>query len=527
MRGVGAACLTLTWLLAPATVGAAPEETHAVKGDPHGGHLTWATPPPIEQADRDPQIRPATMGAIFVPAMTGGNEEPEFLVLQEGTVVRSQRTGRHAFVPPGTYDVLVGSEVPERRLEFEVVVVEGRTTYVPVEWAGVVINVVDERGTPFRGSYELVQLPRRRYVGLGLGANIAEGERLDTWLLWPGTYMILVAGESYQARRNFATLRLAPGELVEYTLVLNSETEEMLGAGEVSLAPTRASGWSPAVVVGGSLTLNHSDSFIGKSDGLSLGLNLFSESIVSFNDPLHLAYGRLNIEASGNVRFSDGGSRPFVSDVDELSLDLLYMYRIFNWLGPYARFGLETTILPGVREFTEETTVTKLDPQGNLIEFEQNVLDTELAPPLAPLELSFGAGARFDVEAGQALKVATRLGIGGRHVFTRGLYRDDDVEATPELELRRVEDVTQFGGEAALVAEITLTRYVLIKLDTDLLVPFDDPEALVLDFRGTVTLRLSSFASLQYQARVRDDPELSPALQFDQSVLLRFAYKLL
>ncbi|PKN54730.1 MAG: hypothetical protein CVU56_24995 [Deltaproteobacteria bacterium HGW-Deltaproteobacteria-14] len=495
-------------------------------GDPHGRYGTWDAPRPAVQADQDPRIGPAATGAVFVPAMTDSVLEPLYLVRDAaGDEVAATPMGRKTFLVPGRYTVVVGSGPEEGRLSFDTVVVEGRVTWVPAEWTGLVVNVVDARGNPFRGSYELVRMPARDYVGLGLGAAIAQGERLSTWVLYPGRYMILLAGESYQARRNFVTLRLPPGELVQYTLVLDSDTGELLGAGEIaSFRPQQwSSGWNGSLVLGGTFELNQSDKVVGRTDGTLLGISGFVESLFGYRDEPHRFYGRLNLEAGGDLRLPD---RPFVSNVDELTLDLLYVYRVAPWFGPYARASIETQVLPGIQPFDQPTDVRKLDHDGAELGVERQQQSFTLADAFAPIEPRYGTGLRFDANFGGHLSLATRVGVGGRHVFTRGLFILNDDPSTAELEVRRIRDVTQFGAEAALVAELTLGRWVVLKLDTNVLFPFDDYAQTFVDFRGVITLRLTSFASLNYTVRIKDDPALSADTQFDHAVLLRLAYKL-
>jgi len=508
----------------PTPAEAAPEGP--VLGDPHGRHGTWDTPRPALQAEQDPRIGPPATGSIFVPAMTDGVLEPPYLVRDlNGRELATTPTGRKTFLPPGRYTVVVGSGPEESRPTFDVVVVDGRVTWVPAEWAGLVVNVVDTRGNPFRGSYELVRLPERDYVGIGLGAAISQGERLTTWLLYPGRYLLLLAGEGYQARRNFVTLRLAPGELVPYTLVLDEDTGELQGAGEItSFRPQqRATGFYGSLVLGGTFELNDSARVVGRTDGTSLGLSAFAESLFGYRTSAHLFYGRFNVEAGGDLRLPD---RPFVSNVDELTLDLLYVYRVASWFGPYARASIETQVLPGIQPFDAPTAVRKLDADGAELGVVSPRSSFTLAEAFAPIEPRYGTGVRFDVNLSGHLSLATRFGVGGRHVFTRGLFILDDDPATAELDVRQIDDVTQFGAEAALVAELTLGRWIVLKLDTSALFPFERYDAAVVDFRGSAVLRLTSFASLNYTVRVKDDPALSADTQTDHAVLLRLAYKL-
>ena len=199
--------------------------------DPHHGYQTWLAPSPQKQLERNAQLPSMLKGGIFVPSMTMGMNEPRYQIYKNDQKIEESTTGTIIYVDPGDYTVTVGTPVTEERLEFDVHVVEGAVTTVPVEWSGLVVKVVDDHGTTIHGNYEIVSLPDRSYIGLGSGALINEGERLNTWLLWPGKYMIISAGEGYQARKNFITVSLEPGQLSRITLVLDEDTGDILGGG--------------------------------------------------------------------------------------------------------------------------------------------------------------------------------------------------------------------------------------------------------------------------------------------------------
>jgi hypothetical protein len=511
------------------------EQVEPTDSDPHAGRQSWQSEPPEVQADRDPQLAPAATGAIFVPSLTDGRLEPQYIVRIPGGQDLLRRTGTKAYVLPGTYEVLVGSGSPESMLAFDVTVVEGRTTFVPVEWGGLVIAVVNERGRPFRGTYELVTMPNRKYVGLGLGALLSEGERLSTWFLAPGTYLLVTGNESYQARRNFATLRIIPGQLIIYTIVVDQNTGELKGAGEVSILPESAGeGWDYNVVVGGSGEFNSASNVVGKSDGEVLSGSVFFESTVGLNGDKHFAYGRFNLEVGGRVRLdlgcdgSECDTRPFFATVNEMNLDMLYVYRLVSWFGPYSRASFRTRPLPGIQEFSDPQNVRKIDTQGNEISAFSNALETQLSEPFAPITLEAGTGPRIEYNASNILKLNARAGLGMRQFFALGLFVEDTGLSDDVARVfREVNDITQFGIESAVILELNAGRWIQLQSTLGLLAPFDDFNEPVIDFRGNLALRLTSIVSINYTMRVIHDVQVLNKTQLDQSVLLRFAYRLL
>ena len=504
----------------------APASEDAVEaGDPHGGSHTWNALPPSRQLEQDDQLPPVMMGGIFVPSMTGGINEPKYQIQDdEGKLIKEAYMGTTAYVPPGDYSVVVGTLVADDRPEYDVHVVDGNVTLVPVEWSGLVIRVVNDRSTTIRGNYEIVSLPERNYIGLGSGALINEGERLTTWLLWPGKYMIISAGEGYQARKNFITVTLKPGELSRVTLVLDEDTGDILGGGEIETVSAEDENrwWWAGVLVGGSVRFNRVDNVVGKANGQVLDLSVFLESYFTLGLHKHYLYTRLNAEIGGLIRFED---RPFISTVDNLKFELLYTYRLVDWFGPFARFSFESNMAPAYQELTTPHTVIKHDSNGAVVSEKQDQLDVKLSPPFSPIRLNAGIGGRFDLAFGAWFKMSSRIGVAYRNLIIRDLYivlnDEDDV-----ITLVPLDNTSQFGFEAALALDLTPIQWFTLKIDASLLEPFKDWDKPILDLDVDAAIRLSSIASLSYTLRLNYDVSLIDKVQIDQYIQLRFSYKI-
>src|SRR5688572_6804569 len=186
-----------------------------------------------EELDKDIALIPYGKGAIFVPAMTNPLDEPPVAVYYQDERIEEGTTGSRIILNPGTYEVRVGSGAGEQRLGIQATVRERHTTVVPVSWAGLSIHVVDERLGSLRGSYEIIRVEDREYLGIGFGTDEQAGEPVTTWLLRPGLYKIVRVGETYRARRDFATVRLVEGHHTHFQLVLDKASDEFKGGGEV------------------------------------------------------------------------------------------------------------------------------------------------------------------------------------------------------------------------------------------------------------------------------------------------------
>jgi len=531
-------------LWAPAGVRAAPtddpDDIHRPLGfDPAEAeperYRDWDRPAPDVQVEMDGTLLPVGRGGILVPGMSDPRLGPRYLVQDgEGRGVGDQETGRVLVVPPGAYTVLVGSGSLEDRMRLPVQVHEGRVALVKPAWSGLRVSVVTDRSVPFRGTYELLGLPARTRMGVGFGAKVELGERVDTWLLEPGTYMLLKPGETYQARRDFFTLRVRAGHLERYTLVMDEETGDFLGAGEVQMSEgaSRIRDFFVSMVGGGGILFSNRDNVAGRTPGNSFSFDLFFDAILRYIPDPHHFYTRLRIEESQTKQ----PNTPFQVSFDEVSLDAIYIYKVLPWLGPYARGGVDTKLFPGVRYYDNPVTVgighwvpgpaggpPVWTPQSST----PGVSDYRLSNRFFPLVLDGGTGLNLDISVSYYLDLTTRLGVGVRQTWFDGLLQDVTSPAAGVYAFERVEDRFVKGFEGALILSARLTRWVLASAELEVIDPFDDLRSPVVDLYTNVGLRLSSFASLNYVVDLLFDRNVSDAPQIDQRLILRFSYKFL
>ena len=193
----------------------------------------WTSPTPADQLAADTTVVPAGMGALFVPAMTNGIDEPEALVYQGQKQVGAGPNGRRIVLAPGSYTLRVGSAPLNQMVTIPVDVTAGNTTLVPVRWGALVVEVVDKDNIPHRGSYELIQVSDRQPYTVGFGADTLVGERIRTLLVGPGLYRIVRPGSNYRARTDFSTVLVPEGSVVYFKLVLDPDDGSLLGAGVV------------------------------------------------------------------------------------------------------------------------------------------------------------------------------------------------------------------------------------------------------------------------------------------------------
>lgn len=485
----------------------------------------------LPQLLRDDTPMSVGSGAIFAPTLSDGHREPLVAVFRDGRAVDKGRLGQRIIVPPGDYELRIGSGAGDQQTTAWVRVVDGKTTVVPPTWAGLDVAVVDETFVPFRGTYEVIRMDTREDVGLGFGADELLGERTRVWVLPPGLYKIIRSGGTYRDRTDFATVRLNAGRLTHFTLVLDPIDGRFLGAGEADpdLADqadgSNMSPWRLRAVLGGDVNARRSDQ-VGDQEGWRMSFRAFFDGAARLTVGRHAWNTRLELE-EGRTRLP--GQKLFQSDTDRLYFHTIYTYQLLPWFGPYARAGAETKLLPRHEVFEEPQDVTKLDEDGMPVRVFEDVSRVKLGSTFAPVSIREGAGGNFRVLRSRFAELDLRLGLGGRQTIANGLYvfQAGAEEADPDV-IVPVVDSSVEGVEGTLLGLGRITRFVTVSTELDGLVPLWGNDLIVVTWRNQMNVRLASFLSLNYRFNLSRDPNLGIGddVRTEHDLQLRFSFVL-
>ena len=224
---------------------------------------TWEASLPELQVERENAAVPEGKGSIFVPAMTEGTREPMYIVyriLGNGSRVRidTETPGNSIILDDGYYTVAIGSGNEQQKIYKDIEVKANNITLFQPDWSGLIVNVIDRTRTQIKETYDLFDEDNEN-VGIGYGVEEELGEALKPWILKPGFYKIVKTGENVNTTTNFTTVRLLPGELIEYTLVIEEETGNFAGFGILERGHERSSigGWSLFSEFSGNILLNY------------------------------------------------------------------------------------------------------------------------------------------------------------------------------------------------------------------------------------------------------------------------------
>lgn len=495
----------------------------------------WLAPAPAVQAAAATTAIPPGAGAILVPAMSAGDSEPQALVFRGDEQVASGPNGARIVVEPGAYLVRVGSGPTSQMVSLPVDVQAGATTVVPVRWGGLRIEVVDESNLPHRGVYELIRVADRQPYTVGFGADTLQGERVLTLLMAPGLYRIVQSGSTYRARTDYATVLVPEGGLVHYRLVINPASGQFRGAGvvtpdELGIVPDVSSWEAPEVslwnrryTIGMSAPFASTRNVIGASNETTFGTDLFFDNYLTYQRDRHLFSSVLELEAGfQRVKPEASPATPWQKTHDRLRIDVLYSRFLNARVGPYARFGLRSSLFESNTLVTEDTLISRrfLDGRRELALVPANST-FPTSDAFSPPEYREGVGLNTRLVRGQAVRLDWRVGAGFRQNRFAGAFFLDDDETTPELEYAEATNFNEEGLETTLIATVRY-RFLLYNTNLDLFSDFSASEPAI-DWRSTLSWRLTADLSLDYKVDLLRLPRVSDMNQVAQRVLFRYS----
>ena len=501
--------------------------TAVAQSPPRSDVYRWLAPDAATQAAADTSVVPPGSGAILVPAMTDGESEPQALVFRGDEQVASGPNGARITVEPGAYVVRVGSGPTPQMVSVPIDVQAGETTVAPVRWGGLRIEVVDESNLPHRGGYELIRVADRQPYTVGFGADTLAGERLITLLMPPGLYRIVQSGSTYRARTDFATVLVPQGGLVHYKLVIDPGSGRFRGAGVVPPeelgAVTEVSPWNRRYAIGMSAPFSATRNVVGESNETAFGADLFFDTYVTYQRDRDLFSSVLELESGfKKVNPEVSAAIPWRKTHDRLRIDVLYSRFLNARIGPYGRLGLRTSLFQSNTLVTVDTAVSRQFADGRR---ELEVVPANTTFPtgdaFSPPVYRQGVGLNTRLLQGRTVRLDWRVGAGFRQNRFAGAFFLDDDETTPELEYVQATNFNEEGLETTLVATVRY-RFLLYNTNLDLFSDFGAPEPTI-DWRSTLSWRLTRDLSLDYKLDLLRLPQVSARNQVAQRVLFRYS----
>ncbi len=297
-----------------------------------------------------------------------------------------------------------------------------------------------------------------------------------------------------------------------------------------------AEGWEGMVKLGANLSLASSNNVVGAQDGVTFAVGANFQGELGYVGGGHEWRNRLEIaETFTKTPAIDR----LVKSMDFILFDSIYLYSFekFPWIGPFVRFGLKSSLLPGydvqAQPYTYKTS--KLDGTS----FVEAGRDSKrLTDPFFPLLLKQSAGAYARPYKENFFGIEIRLGVGANEFFG-----DDQLAVTKvdsdntEVLVKELEDYQQLGGEAVVEIDGKLWEdKITYRLYAEAMIPFytsiedkedrNAGELTNVELGASLTLKLVEWASISYEFKAVRLPLVLDEFQIQNNLLLTFSYSL-
>jgi len=302
------------------------------------------------------------------------------------------------------------------------------------------------------------------------------------------------------------------------------ETEFLADAPDVEQAD-EDEGWLWKLALATQVAFNDNRGVIGEQDGATASLGYKFETVFDYYENQHgFRSGLTWTEALTKTPTID----PVVKSEDSFFKEAIYTYHLVPYFGPFARVSLDTPIFRGADVRPGPTTYAITRRDGTVDTVIQPRLS--LTDPLSPLTLKQSVGPFLRPARGDEFNLELRLGIGARETLADDQLAVTDDDATADIvEVTELADVYQLGGEVAASTWGAIDEELFAyKAGAEVMVPFatnadDDRSALDLtnvEVFVSLAFRLTSFAFLDYQFKLKREPQLIDAVQVQNNLLL-------
>lgn len=292
------------------------------------------------------------------------------------------------------------------------------------------------------------------------------------------------------------------------------------------------SDWTGSLSIGGNANVTSNEDVVGQTDGLYQVYGLTVSGETTYRNRADGFRGQLLINETFAQTPSIG---QFVKNTDSVDVEGIYNRYLLSWSGLFGRLGVQSTIFENFSVTGSPRAYRIARPDGS-VSTRSATTRFQLSDAFRPTSLNQSIGLFASPYESTEFNLRTRLGVGARETFARGVLVVDDDEETSELDVRELESVYQGGVQAFVGANGSFPeRNLTYEAGATGLLPIlnNDPEdrsAVDLTRVGvTAGLTFAAFdwLSTSYNLEVTRDLQLVDATQVQHNVLLTLKYDLI
>lgn len=300
-------------------------------------------------------------------------------------------------------------------------------------------------------------------------------------------------------------------------------------------------GWFPKLSLGVNISLAHASNVPGVDDGVAFSLGVvINGSLLYLKDGHEWKTDLTAVHTQTKTPTID----PFVKTADNFDLKSFYTYRFKSKykVGLFGGLQATTALFPTNLVVAADTNYVKINPDGTKVgtpdpnnasiiipEITKLAKNTplNLTGPFNPFIFKQKLGATAKPYEDKFAALDLKVSLAAQQVWASGLTVQDDA-ATPELELRVLQDYVQLGLELNFGISGSVSKRITYAFQADLMLPFVTSvpttltgfELLNADISFKVGVKLAKWASLDYVFRALRIPLLTNNWQVTNNLVL-------
>lgn len=321
------------------------------------------------------------------------------------------------------------------------------------------------------------------------------------------------------------------------SIVTDKEAEKAVREGT-----QRETGWYPKLRIGGSAALNYNKDVNGITNGTAFTFGVFIKGALDGIYKNLEWQNKLDIE---HQQTKTPNIDSFIKSADLLDFSTLLLFRIpkVEWLGPYARFRLQTSIFPGYYTAEDDTIVrffksgTDIDdkPLTSIIRASEVAAQEsiKMSSAFEPILLSEAVGIFMNPYTSDPFTIDIKVGAAGQHLLMRDGYvafdNDDKDEYYDVIQLKTTHSA---GIEGAIELKGVFVSQVNWSILGGIYYPFavsDDQDLsgtklIHADVTGKISVKIASWASLDYTLNAKLAPFVTTKWQISNTLLFNMGF---
>jgi hypothetical protein len=188
---------------------------------------------------------------------------------------------------------------------------------------------------------------------------------------------------------------------------------------------------------------------------------------------------------------------------DLLQFQSSYVYRFFDWIGPYARVNAKTHIFPEYYWLGDTTTTYKIAMRNDTLEREGEKIRT--SSPFDPLRIGEGTGLNLQPIVSNSLDISAQIGFAARQTIRKKIIIPSNSAKTVFTSV--TDESYDYGWESSVNVRFAFLRFFTLDLLGEVFFPkakIKIKDYIIEELSADLRFSLTRYLELSYQQQLQD-----------------------